>query len=216
MNLDKYYGQRKLVADTMTRLYKTRLTTTSGGNVSCRIDNELFCISPSSLDKSKLSPELIAIVSMEGENLTPHLPLSIESEMHRLILAENPEINAVVHAHPVFSTLYACAGEHMDTSLTTESWFLLGRPVMSGYHKMGTYELARDVADCAKRGRIVLLKNHGVLATGKDMLSAFDAIEVLENAAKITAFSTLLRNAGVKTDALSEEAMKEMRPDLFE
>lgn len=215
MNLDKYYGQRKLVADTMTRLYKTRLTTTSGGNVSCRIDNELFCISPSSLDKSKLSPELIPIVSIDGENLTPHLPLSIESEMHRLILAENPEINAVVHAHPVYSTLFACAKEPMDTSIMTESWFLLGRPVMSEYHKMGTPELARSVADCAKKSRIVLLKNHGVLATGNDMLSAFDAIEVLENAAKLTALSALMNNAGVKIESLSEEAMRDMRPDLF-
>ena len=215
MNLDKYYGQRKLVADTMTRLYKTRLTTTSGGNVSCRIDNELFCISPSSLDKSKLSPELIAIVSMDGENLTPQLPLSIESEMHRLILAENEEVNAVVHAHPVFSTLFACADAPVDTALIAESWFLLGKPVMSGYYKMGTPELARDVADCARRGRTVLIKNHGVLATGKDMLSAFDAIEVLESAAKLTAFSALLNNAGWKISGLTEEAMKELRPDLF-
>lgn len=215
MNLDKYYGQRKLVADTMTRLYKTRLTTTSGGNVSCRIDDELFCISPSSLDKSKLSPELIPIVTMDGENLTPHLPLSIESEMHRLILAENAEINAVVHAHPMFSTLFACAEKPMDTSLITESWFLLGRPVMSGYHRMGTAELARDVADCAKKSRIVLIKNHGVLSTGKDMLSAFDAIEVLENSAKLTAFSALLNNAGLKIEGLSEEAMRDIRPDLF-
>jgi len=215
MNLDKYYGQRKLVADTMTRLYKTRLTTTSGGNISCRIDDELFCISPSSLDKSKLSPELIPIVTMAGENLTPHLPLSIESEMHRLILAENPEVNAVVHAHPVYSTLFACAEKPMDTSIIGESWVLLGRPVMSKYYKMGTPELAREVADCAKQSRIVLLKNHGVLATGKDMLSAFDAIEVLESASKLTALSALMNNAGIKIEGLSEEAMRDIRPDLF-
>lgn len=215
MNPDRYYEQRKLVADTMTRLYNTRLTTTSGGNISCRIDKDLFCITPSSLDKATLTPELIAVVTMDGENLTPGLRLSIEGEMHRLILAENPDLNAVIHAHPVFCTLYSCAEEPMDTSLIAESWFLLGKPVMSGYHRMGTPELARDVADCAKRSRTVLLKNHGVLATGKDMLSAFDAIEVLENAAKLTAFSTLLNNAGANISGLTEEAMKDLRPDLF-
>ena len=214
MNLEKYYGQRKLVADTMTRLYRTRLTTTSGGNISYRADENTFCITPSSLDKGELRPELIAVVTMDGENLTPHLKLSIEGEMHRLILAENPEINAVVHAHPVFSTLFSCAETPMDTSLIAESWFLLGRPAVSKYHKMGTPELARDVADCAKKSRIVLLKNHGVLATGKDMLSAFDAIEVLENASKLTVFSVLLNNAGMKIAPLTAEAMKELRPDL--
>ena len=80
---------------------------------------------------------------------------------------------------------------------------------------MGTPELARDVADCAKQSRIVLLKNHGVLATGKDMLSAFDAIEVLENASKLTAFATLLNHAGTKISPMTEAAKKELRPDLF-
>ena len=215
MNLDKYYEQRKLVADTMTRLYNTRLTTTSGGNISCRINKDLFCITPSSLDKGTLTPDLIAVVTMDGENLTPNLRLSIEGDMHRLILAENPEINAVVHAHPVFSTLFACAEMPIDTSLIAETWFILGNPVISEYHKMGTPELARDVADCAKRSKTVILKNHGVLATGKDMISAFDAIEILENASKLTIFSALLKNTGVNITTLTPNAMKELRPDLF-
>ena len=215
MDLEKYYLQRKQVADTMTRLYTTHLTTSSGGNISLRLDENTFCITPSALDKGNLRPELIAVVTLGGENLTPQLKLSIEVEIHRLILSENPEINAVVHAHPVFSTLFACAEMPMDTTLIAESWFLLGRPEVSEYHKMGTPELARDVADCAKRSRVVLLKNHGVLATGKDMLSAFDAIEVLESASKLTAFAALLRNAGIKVDPLTAEAMKELRPDLY-
>ena len=215
MDLEKYYLQRKQVADTMTRLYTTHLTTSSGGNISLRLDENTFCITPSALDKGNLRPELIAVVTMGGENLTPQLKLSIEVEIHRLILSENPEINAVVHAHPVFSTLFACAEMPMDTSLIAESWFLLGRPEVSEYHKMGTPELARDVADCAKRSRVVLLKNHGVLATGRDMLSAFDAIEVLESASKLTAFAALLRNAGIKVEPLTDAALKELRPDLF-
>ena len=209
-----FYNERKQVADMMTRLYNTRLTTTSGGNISLRIHENTFCITPSSLDKGTLRPELIAVVTTDGENLTPELKLSIEGEMHRLILAENPQINAIVHAHPVFSTLFTFTEKEVDTSLTAESWLLLGRPVAAPYHKMGTPELAREVADCAKKSRIVLLRNHGVLATGKDLLDAFDGIEVFENAAKLTLFSTLLKNAGEKIIPLTAEAMLELRPDL--
>lgn len=119
-----FYNERKQVADMMTRLHNTRLTTTSGGNISQRIDENTFCITPSSLDKGTLTPELIAVVTMDGKNLTPELKLSIEGEMHRLILAENPKINAVVHAHPVFSTLFSAllknAGEVIDP-LTPEA-----------------------------------------------------------------------------------------------
>ena len=211
-----YSIQRKQVAETMTRLYTTRLTTTSGGNISLRLDENHFAITPSSLDKGNLTPELIAIVTLDGENLTPGLKLSIESEMHRLILLENPEINAVVHAHPTFGTLFSCSEKEVDTSLIAESWFLLGRPAMSRYFKMGTPELAREVADCAKGHRIVLLKNHGVLSTGKDLLSAFDSIEVFENAAKLTLFASLFRSTGAEVNPLPPEAMLELRPDLFE
>lgn len=211
---DAFIEERKQVAAMMTRLYQTRLTTTSGGNISLRIDKDTFCITPSSLDKASLTPELIAVVKMDGENLTPHLRLSIESEMHRLILLENPDINAVVHAHPVFSTLYSCAEEEVDTSLIAESWFLLGKPLTAKYHKMGTPELAREVADRARNARIVLLENHGVLATGSSLLNAFDGIEVFENAAKLTYYSTLLKNAGKNIHSLTADQRKELRPDL--
>ena len=210
----KYYEQRKAVADIMTRLYNTRLTTTSGGNISQRIDDNLFAITPSSLDKGNLTPELIAVVTMDGENLTPELKLSIEGEMHRLILLENPNVNAVVHAHPVFSTLFSCAETPVDTSLIGESWIMLGRPAVSQYFKMGTPALARDVADLAKTHKIVLMKNHGILATGRDVVNAFDNIEVFENAAKMTLFSKLLNSAGTKVTGLTPEAMRELRPDL--
>ena len=209
-----YFEQRKQVADIMTRLYNNRLTTTSGGNISTRIDDKCFAITPSSLDKGNLRPELIAIVTMEGENLTPELKLSIEGEMHRLILLENPNVNAVVHAHPTFGTLFSCAEMSVDTSLIGESWIMLGRPAVSRYFKMGTPELARDVADCARDHKIVLLKNHGVLATGRDLINAFDNMEVFENAAKMTLFATLMRGAGAEVNPLTREAMLELRPDI--
>lgn len=209
-----YFEQRKQVAEMMTRLYNMHLTTTSGGNISLRIDENHFCITPSALDKANLRPELIAVSTMDGVNLTTELTMSIESEMHRTILAENPDVNAVVHAHPVFSTLYACSEEQVDTSLTTEAWFLLGRPAVAGLHKQGSPELARDVADRVKEARIVLLKNHGVLATGKDLLSAFDGIEVFENTAKLTFYSTLLKNSGGTVSPITEEVLNDIRPDL--
>lgn len=209
-----YFEQRKQVAEMMTRLYNMHLTTTSGGNISLRIDENHFCITPSALDKANLRPELIAVSTMDGVNLTTELTMSIESEMHRTILAENPDLNAVVHAHPVFSTLYACSEEQVDTSLTTEAWFLLGRPAVAGLHKQGSPELARDVADRVKEARIVLLKNHGVLATGKDLLSAFDGIEVFENTAKLTFYSMLLKNSGGTVSPITEEVLNDIRPDL--
>ena len=101
----KFYNERKAVAETMVRLYNCHLTTAFGGNISLRINDEYFCITPSPLDKGKLTPDVIAVVRFDGTNMTPSLKLSIESDRHRKILLACPEMKAVCHAHPV----YACS-----------------------------------------------------------------------------------------------------------
>ena len=90
----------------MTRLYDRQLTTASGGNISLRINADLFCITPSALDKGLLTFEDIAVVTLDGKNLTPALRLSIETEMHRLILISRPDCDAVVHAHPTYVSAF--------------------------------------------------------------------------------------------------------------
>ncbi|MFA6695916.1 MAG: class II aldolase/adducin family protein, partial [Sphaerochaeta sp.] len=106
METKKYEKYRRQVASFMTRLYDRQLTTASGGNISMRISKDLFCITPSALDKGLLTPDDIAVVTLDGKNLTPNLPLSIETEMHRLILVARPDIQAIVHAHPTYVSAF--------------------------------------------------------------------------------------------------------------
>ena len=63
------------------------------------------------------------------------------------------------------------------------------------YATMGTRELAMIVAEAASRSKVVVMDNHGVLATGKTLLQAFDRVEVLENAAKTTLITGILGEA---------------------
>lgn len=188
----KYAHQREEVAAMMSRLYRYRLTTTSGGNISLRINDELFCITPSKLDKGNLRAELIAIVTMQGENLTPELPLSIEVEMHRQALLQRPEVNAVIHAHPCYASAFTALKGKINTKLLAESYFLLEEPAFAPYARMGTPSLADSVAQELAHANIILMENHGVLTVGKSLLEAFDLIEVLENAAHMTVITHLM------------------------
>lgn len=184
MKANDYFKERSEVASYMKRLYDRQLTTASGGNISLRINNDLFCITPSALDKGNLTPDLIAVVNFDGTNLTPHLPLSIETEMHKAILLSRPDRNAVVHAHPTyacsFSTSTKCT---LSTRLTAEAYYILGDAVTVPYKLMGTQELARDVASYIKNSEVLLMENHGAVAVGHDLLRAFDCMELLERAA---------------------------------
>lgn len=190
--------EKEQVALFMGRSYERGLTTSTGGNFSMRVGSVML-ITPSGLDKSSLKAEDIAEVDIEtGKNLTPDKKLSIETEMHRLIYKKRPDCVSVMHSHPTFCCLYSASNESIDTTLIAESWYLLDRVVKIPYALMGTKELAERVSDYAGRGgNAFLLENHGALSIGKSPLNAFDRLECLEQAAKLSALSHLVKADGI-------------------
>lgn len=189
---------KEAVAATMRRLYERGLTTSTGGNTSARFGS-LMAITPSGKDKSSLTADNIALVDLKsGENLSP-FKLSIETEMHRRIYLERADVNSVVHSHPTFSCLYSASKESINLSLIAESYYLLGERVEKvPYCLMGTVALAEKVALYIKNNDALLLENHGSLATGKTLLNAFDRLECLEQAAKLTFLSHFVPCGDIK------------------
>lgn len=187
MNYDKAYkDQRKAVAGFMRRLYKRGLTTTSGGNISLRINEDLIVITPSATDKGRMRWKEVGIMTITGENLTPTLRPSIESEMHLSIYRSKKEVTAIVHAHPLFATAFTSMKSKINTALTAEARAICGEPLLVPYALMGSHNLAEAASEAITKSEILLLENHGILTAGNSLLQAFDRLEVLENAAKMT------------------------------
>lgn len=191
--IEKFKKERKEVARFMRRLYKQGLTSTSGGNISVRISDELIAITPSATDKGEMRWKEVGVMNILGENLTPGLKPSIEAGMHLAIYKRKNTVRAIVHAHPVCASAFTAMKMNIDTSLTAEACAILGTPVMVPYELMGTSELAAKAADYIEKSDILLLDNHGILATGENLLQAFDKTEVLENAARMTLITNLSR-----------------------
>lgn len=183
---DKYKAERKEVARFMRRLYKHALTTTSGGNISLRVSEKIILITPSATDKGRMKWKEVGIINIFGENLTPHLKPSIETEMHLAIYRKKNDVLAIVHAHPVFASLFTAIKAKINTKLTAEAKAILGDPLLVRYAVMGSRALAEVAAENILKSDVLLLENHGILTTGSNILQAFDKIEVLENAAKMT------------------------------
>ena len=178
-------AEREQVAFIMRRLYRQGLTTCSGGNVSLRC-GDVILITPSGMDKGEITAGQIGTVSPDGENLLPGLKLSIETEMHLEVYRNRPDVNGIVHAHPVTASAFAALDRDIDTRLTAETWHVLGTPVRADYALMGTKDLARIVGEAVRRGNAVIMENHGVLTVGRTLFEAFDRLELLEAAAKMT------------------------------
>jgi L-fuculose-phosphate aldolase len=182
----RYKEERKEVARFMRRLYKNGLTSTSGGNISQRISDDIIVITPSATDKGRMRWREVGIMNISGENLTPDLKPSIEFGMHLAIYKRKRDIKAIVHAHPLCASAFTAMKSKINTSLTAEALAILGEPKLVPYALMGTQELASLAAEYTDYSDILLLENHGILTTGTSLLQAFDKIEVLENAAKMT------------------------------
>jgi L-fuculose-phosphate aldolase len=202
-----FKSERKEVASFMRRLYKRGLTTSSGGNISIRISEDLILITPSGTDKGLMKWKEVGIMNLSGENLTPGLKPSMESGMHTEIYKKQKDIKAIIHAHPVFASSFTATKCCIDTNLTSEAAWVLGTPVLIPYSLMGTSDLARAVSDSIQKSEILLLENHGVVTTGRTLLQAFDRVEVLENAAKMTFITGLLKK---KKSPLSKERLAEI------
>ncbi|WP_320129208.1 class II aldolase/adducin family protein [uncultured Sphaerochaeta sp.] len=214
MDKSQFDEQRQQVAACMTRLYNRQLTTASGGNISLRINDDLFCITPSALDKASLTYDTIALVTMDGENLTKNLTLSIETEMHRLILRSRKDCQAIVHAHPTYTSAFTAITNNgkcaIDTKMIAESYYILEEPVMVDYRLMGTVALAEQVASQALGHDVLLLENHGALTIGKTLLEAFDKMELLERAAQMTVISAIMERKGCSVSDLQESRCQEL------
>lgn len=193
--------ERAEVAAFMRRIYRLGLTSSTGGNVSRRAAGNLVVITPAGIDKARIKRADVAIMDLAGEVLTPGIQASSESLMHLAIYQRYPHIGAVIHAHPVTASAFACSTTPIRVDLTCETYALLDPPVLAPYALSGTPELARIVADAAGASSCVLLQNHAVLTTGADLLEAFRRLELLEEAARITLITGLLQG----TRALSED-----------
>ena len=146
-------------------------------------------------------------MTLEGENLSPGLKPSIETDMHLKILRARPDISAVVHAHPTHASFFTAAGsERVRTDLLAEARFLLSEPAFAPYALMGTEELGDSVRKAlAEKNSAVFLENHGVLTVGTTLLKAFDRMEVLEAAA---AMSLMSQKTGLVSPITAEKLLE--------
>ena len=177
----------------MKRLCVSNLTTSLGGNISCRISDGEILITPSSIDKAELTPNDLITLDLNGNVLSGTHKPSMEYMMHLSVYNARKDIKAVIHAHPHYSTIFSASGREIDLNFTAEACKNLKHIGIAQYKMMGTIELAEEVADKIKDDNVVLMKNHGVLTVGKDLLEAFYRMEVLEQAAQMTYHSLILK-----------------------
>jgi len=197
---------RDQIMQTMDRIYRYRMTTTSGGNLSIRDDSGDIWISPARVDKGNLTRNDIVCVKSDGSVEGPHPPSS-EFPFHKAIYAARPDLRAIVHAHPVALVAFSICGKTPDTRLFHQAHSVCGKTGFAPYALPGSEQLGGKIAASFTAGcDSVILENHGVVVGGKSLPHAFQRFEAFEFAAKTIIKGNQLGPVRYLTDRQLEEA----------
>lgn len=181
----KYMKERKQLVDYGKKMLEESLTTGTGGNLSIFIrEDQIMLITPSGIPYNETAPEDIVALDLNGNVVEGTRKPSSEYDMHRIFYQKTDTINAVVHTHSEFATVFACLQE--DILPLHYIIGSVGKKIRCcKYETFGTYALAEEIYRTIGDDKGLLLGNHGTIAIGESLADAFSVAKDIEFIAKL-------------------------------
>jgi L-fuculose-phosphate aldolase len=204
---------RDQIVNIMDRIYRQGLTSLSGGNISVLDENDTIWITPTAIDKGNLTPVDIVRFNAAGEYFGFQRPSS-EYPFHWAIYKNRSDIRAIVHAHCPALIAFSIAGKVPETAISPIAMEVCKDIGFAAYASPGSQRLGELIAEAFKIGHdLVILENHGIVAGGPDLITAFQRMETLEYTARTLIYAV---NLGAIKKIESPEIMQAWMHPKFE
>ena len=197
---------KKLVIEAGERLVEKGLIARTWGNVSCRVDDKTFVITPSGKPYIGLTPDDIVEVAINtlewGGNVKP----SSEKGIHAEVYKQFSDANFVIHTHQKVASAVSALSNGIE-KVTGEAANLIGSVIhLGGYGLPGTKKLKKGVTNALKLGpsKAVIMAHHGALCFGKDSEEAFEVASSLETVCADYILANAKSKLGIKSDNLDD------------
>lgn len=176
----------RAIADGGRALVAHGLTVGTWGNLSVKDpETGLVYIKPSGMPYDCIKPADIVVMDGSGSVVEGKRRPSVEFHLHLAILNARPDVLAVVHTHPLYSSVFGVLHEEIPAIAEDFAQLIGEKAPCSVYALPGTEELARNVVVALGQGKAVLLPNHGTVCVGKSLEEAMNVAAVLEKTAHI-------------------------------
>ena len=194
MNINEVKDQ---VCDVCHKMWQLGWVAANDGNVSVKMGDGTWLITPSGVSKSFITPDKLLLVNekMEVVDGPKEYKPSSEMKMHMRCYEVREDVGAVVHAHPPTATGYAVANIPLDEYSMIETVIAIGSIPVTPYGTPSTYEVPDAITPYLQEHDVMLLQNHGALTVGCDLITAYYRMETLELYAKISLTAHLLGGA---------------------
>jgi len=192
---EKIKNLKKEIVELCKQLLKENHVIGSAGNVSVRIknnDNEFVLITPSNVAYNEMSTEDILTIDMDGKVIEGKRNPSVEKKMHLGIYKERDDVNAIIHAHSVYSTVLSALRLPIPPIFEEFVPYIGGEVLCAEYGEAGSEDLADGVLSALGERNAALLANHGNLCCGSHLDGAYTVLKYLERGAKIYYLAKLI------------------------
>ena len=142
------------------RIYQRGLVAANDGNLSVRVGENALWVTPTGVSKGFMTEDMLVKLDLDGNVLAGTRKASSETKMHLRIYQENPDVRAVVHAHPPAATAFAAAGIPLDRPVLQEAVVQLGTVPVAPFALPGSQGVADSVAPYCRDYRALLRPGH--------------------------------------------------------
>lgn len=211
MTTNREYQLRTALIEHAQQLQSSGLSCGKSGNLSARHQDTVL-ITPSGVAYSALEPQDIVALNRDGTPL-PEQPLQPSSEwrIHCDLYQQRPDISAIVHAHPTACTALACTGRGIPAFHYMVAVAGGSEIPLAGYALFGTEVLSENIVRTIGTLNACLLANHGMVALGDSVASAFNLALEIENLAAQYCQALQLGDIRLLNDAQMREVLQQFR-----
>lgn len=200
---------REQICSAGASLFNRGLTHGSTGNISVRLPDGGWLMTPTGSSLGTLDPARLSLLDVRGRHVSGDKPTK-EAFLHTTMYDRRSDAQAVVHLHSTHSVAVSCLDGIDATNvlppITAYYVMRVGALALAPYFPPGDTALAEAVGKLAGRHHAILLANHGPVVAGISLSAATDAIEELEETARLF---LLLRHERVRT--LTPEEVQELQ-----
>jgi len=149
------------------------------GHCSIRLDDNRILINVGSCQRSKLTVADICTIDMEGNVIEGNGKPPLEFHLHAGVYRARPDVRAVVHAHPKWSTFLTMVGQSY-LPVYAQGSLVYPMPVLDSPNSINNKPMADRLAATLGDRPAAMMKSHGAVTVGKTIVEAFVLANYLE------------------------------------
>jgi L-fuculose-phosphate aldolase len=155
------------------------------GTLSARLRDGTVLVTPAGAMKGFLEPQHLAHVDLDGRVLDTGPRPSTEIAIHLVSYRERADVEAVIHTHPPHAVALSIAGVDLQLPVIPEVIVTIGGTPTTPYATPGTHELPESIREVVRCSDTLIMKNHGAVTLGANLMDAFKKLDMVEHTARI-------------------------------